>query len=102
MASELPDESEFPGIEAVPKELMNRLAFASVHSMMQNPESIPRSVYRAYGISLTPETIRITDGQRELVKTSLARTAAALESVLPARVVKQITVAPKQPEKPRQ
>ena len=71
------------------KELMNRLAFASVHSMMQNPESIPRSVYRAYGISL-PETIRITDGQRELVKTSLARTAAALESVLPARVVSKL------------
>ncbi|MBI3494514.1 hypothetical protein HY004_00830 [Candidatus Saccharibacteria bacterium] len=98
---ELPNESQFPGVEAVPSVLLNRLAFAFVNSMMENPETIPRSVYRAYGIAVSTETYQITDEQRELVKTSLAKTAASLEGVLPVRVAKQITIAPNPPKKPK-
>lgn len=86
-------------LPSVSDELVSRLTFAFVSSMLDNPESIPREVYRAYGISLTTETLQITDEQRKLVKSSLARTAASLEAGMPARVVKQITTPPPQPKR---
>lgn len=77
---------------------VSRLALAAFSAMAENPESIPRSVFRAKGLARTTEQT-IPAEARKLVAAELSRTVDALVRGMPEEEVKAILYPPQEPSR---
>lgn len=70
----------------VSKATMDRVTFAALQPLIEQPESIGSGMIRAFGF----DDEKVTKEQRDYVKAQLAQAATEIESRLPQATVKSI------------